>query len=184
MQSHRYNAILQQLEFRDYRESMEDWAIASIDLNSLVHGTPVDQAVANILMVDQAYKRLEKTPKFKLLKENDPKVENFGRAAMKSWIPQRVLSKFLSSNSTLYGGPMNRCGIEMANALEAVLIKGSVYHFMGQQIVDKKEPSQDQIDDLKVINLDTTLKFKLPIFRQFFKLTGMPTLSIAAWRRS
>ena len=159
MESKNYNAILQELEFRDYRESLEDWALASTDLKSLVRGTSVEQAVTKILMVDEAYKRLKKTPKFRLLKENDPEVDNFGQAAMESWIPQRVLSKFLSGNSTLYGGPPKRCGMETVNALEAVLIKGSVYLFMGQQIVDKKNPSQDQIDDLKVINLDIILIF-------------------------
>lgn len=159
MESKNYNAILQELEFRDYRESLEDWALASTDLKSLVRGTSVEQAVTKILMVDEAYKRLKKTPKFRLLKENDPEVDNFGQAAMESWIPQRVLSKFLSGNSTLYGGPPKRCGMETVNALEAVLIKGSVYLFMGQQIVDKKNPSQDQIDDLKALLLANRAAF-------------------------
>jgi hypothetical protein len=56
-----FQTILQQVEFRNYRESMEDWMIASADLSSLVSGSDEEQAVQYILMIDQEYKNLEKT---------------------------------------------------------------------------------------------------------------------------
>ena len=132
--------------------------IASADLTSFVSGSDEEQAVQYILMIDQAYKKLEKTPRLKLLVENDPEVETFGRLAMQSLTSQKTLSEFLSGNNTLYGGPQDRCGLETFTAMEAVLFKGSVYHFMGQQIVEQKEPSQDQIDQLKVMKLEEKYK--------------------------
>ena len=106
---------------------------------------------------DQAYKSLEKTPRLKLLKDNDPEAEEFGRIAMQIWISQRAVSDFLSGNSTFYGGPQHTCGAEEFAAMEAVLFKGSVYHFMGQKIVENKDPSPEQIAALTVSIIRKTL---------------------------
>jgi len=151
MQSSDFDATLQQLQFRNARESLEDWALGSIDLTSLVRGTGAEQSVREILRVDEAYKSLDKTPQFELLKENDPAVERFGQTAIEILIPQTALSRFLSGNSTLYGGPKHNCGMATVNAFEALLIKGTVYYFLGQEIVDETGPSQDQIDEQKAL---------------------------------
>jgi len=151
MQSSDFNATLQLLQFRNYRESLEDWALGNIDLTSLVRGTGAEQPVREILRVDEAYKSLNKTLQFKLLKENDPAVERFGLTATEILTPQTALSRFLSGNSTLYGGPNKNCGMATLNAFEALLIKGTVYYFLGQEIVDEAGPSQDQIDEQKAL---------------------------------
>ena len=154
-----FQTILQQTKFRDYRESMEDWMIDRVDLDSLIGGTDIEEAVTNILNVDQVYKSLEKTPRLKLLKDNDPEAEEFGRIAMQIWISQRAVSDFLSGNSTFYGGPQHTCGAEEFAAMEAVLFKGSVYHFMGQKIVENKDPSPEQIAALTVCIIRKTLNY-------------------------
>ena len=86
----------------------------------------------------------------KLLKENEVAVTDFGKNAINIWIPQETLSELLSNNNTIYTLKNENCKIEIANAFESLLIKGSIYHFIGQEIVKKEKASKSQITALQV----------------------------------